>query len=187
MGSNWLRICVWVVVSLTVIGNVCVLVVLFSNRSELTVPKFLMCNLALADFSMGLYLLFIASIDLHSMGEYFNYAFDWQYGKQLLISDLWIFSISVLTLTGLGCQTAGFLTVFAGHLSIFTLTIITVERWFAIKFALYLNKRLRFKSAVGIMVAGWIYSMCMAAMPLFGISNYSSTRFVSMFVAIETR
>jgi thyroid stimulating hormone receptor len=90
----------------------------------------------------------------------------------------------------LGCQTAGFLTVFAGHLSIFTLTIITVERWFAIKFALYLNKRLRFKSAVGIMIAGWIYSMCMAAMPLFGISNYSSTRFVAIiysFLAVTYR
>jgi thyrotropin receptor len=81
MGSNWLRGSVWIVVTLTVVGNVCVLVVLFSNRSELTVPKFLMCNLALADFSMGLYLLFIASIDLHSMGEYFNFAFDWQYGE----------------------------------------------------------------------------------------------------------
>lgn len=81
MGSEWLRGSVWIVVTLTVSGNVCVLVVLFSNRSELTVPKFLMCNLALADFSMGLYLLFIASIDLHSMGEYFNFAFDWQYGE----------------------------------------------------------------------------------------------------------
>lgn len=28
------------------------------------------------------------------------------------------------------------------------------------------------------MVAGWIYSIIMAALPLFGISNYSSTRFV---------
>lgn len=81
MGSDWLRGSVWIVVTLTVSGNLCVLVVLFSNRSELTVPKFLMCNLALADFCMGLYLLFIASIDLHSMGEYFNFAFDWQYGK----------------------------------------------------------------------------------------------------------
>lgn len=81
MGSNWLRGSVWIVVSLTVSGNVCVLVVLFSNRSELTVPKFLMCNLSFADFCMGLYLLLIASIDLHSMGEYFNFAFDWQYGE----------------------------------------------------------------------------------------------------------
>lgn len=81
MGSNLLRGSVWVVVTLTVSGNACVLVVLFSNRSELTVTKFLMCNLAFADFCMGLYLLLIASIDLHSMGEYFNFAYDWQYGE----------------------------------------------------------------------------------------------------------
>lgn len=93
MGSNWLRGSVWIVVALTVIGNVCVLVVLFSNRSELTVPKFLMCNLAFADFSMGLYLLLIASIDLHSMGEYFNFAFDWQYG---IFNDLAKFAILYL-------------------------------------------------------------------------------------------
>jgi hypothetical protein len=98
MGSNWLRGSVWVVVSLTVIGNVCVLVVLFSNRSELTVPKFLMCNLALADFCMGMYLLFIASIDLHSMGEYFNYAFDWQYGEYSLISLSSLFINPILLL-----------------------------------------------------------------------------------------
>jgi thyrotropin receptor len=83
-----------------------------------------------------------------------------------------------LLFSGIGCQSAGFLTVFAGHLSIFTLTIITVERWFAITHAIYLNKRLKFKSAVCIMTSGWIYSICMAALPLFGISNYSSTRFV---------
>jgi thyrotropin receptor len=69
------------VVSLTVVGNVAVLIVLLSFRSEFTVPKFLICNLALADLCMGLYLMLIASIDLHSMGEYFNFAFDWQYGK----------------------------------------------------------------------------------------------------------
>lgn len=175
MGSNWLRGSVWVVVSLTVIGNVGVLVVLFSNRSELTVPKFLMCNLALADYCMGMYLLFIASIDLHSMGEYFNYAFDWQYGE--LTPDFIYDAINPNRCrAGIGCQTAGFLTVFAGHLSIFTLTIITVERWFAITRAIYLNKRIKIKTAVVVMIGGWIYSVIMAALPLFGISNYSSTR-----------
>lgn len=47
----------------------------------MSVPKFLICHLAFADLCMGLYLLLIASIDAHSMGEYFNFAFDWQYGK----------------------------------------------------------------------------------------------------------
>lgn len=69
------------VVALALIGNISVLLVLLSNQSEFTVPKFLMCNLALADFCMGVYLMLIASIDLHSMGEYFNFAYDWQYGK----------------------------------------------------------------------------------------------------------
>lgn len=87
--------------------------------------------------------------------------------------------IHIDVMVGMGCKTAGFLTVFAGHLSIFTLTIITVERWFAITHAIYLNKRLKFKHSVGIMICGWIYSICMASMPLFGISNYSSTRFVT--------
>lgn len=32
MGSNWLRGSVWIVVLLAVIGNVAVLIVLFSNR-----------------------------------------------------------------------------------------------------------------------------------------------------------
>ncbi|XP_062564743.1 lutropin-choriogonadotropic hormone receptor isoform X2 [Armigeres subalbatus] len=164
MGFDWLRGSVWVVLLLAVFGNVAVLVVLFSNRSDLTVPKFLICHLAFADLCMGLYLLLIASIDVHSMGEYFNYAFDWQYGY--------------------GCKFAGFLTVFSSHLSIFTLTIVTLERWFAITHAIYLNKRIKLSAATYIMIAGWIYSAVMAAFPLFGISNYSST---SICLPMEAR
>uniref|UniRef100_A0A182NG31 G-protein coupled receptors family 1 profile domain-containing protein n=1 Tax=Anopheles dirus TaxID=7168 RepID=A0A182NG31_9DIPT len=164
MGSHWLRGSVWVVVLLAVFGNVAVVVVLFSNRSDLTVPKFLICNLAFADLCMGLYLLLIASIDAHSMGEYFNYAFDWQYG--------------------VGCKVAGFLTVFASHLSIFTLTIVTLERWFAITHAIYLNRRIKLSAAMYIMVVGWVYAITMASFPLFGISNYSST---SICLPMEAR
>ncbi|XP_064556461.1 lutropin-choriogonadotropic hormone receptor isoform X2 [Drosophila montana] len=156
MGYQWLRIAVWIVVALAIVGNVAVLTVILSIKSESpSVPRFLICHLAFADLCLGLYLLLIASIDAHSMGEYFNYAFDWQYG--------------------LGCKIAGFLTVFASHLSVFTLTIITIERWFAITHAMFLNKRIKLGQAAGIMLTGWIYSIIMSALPLFGISNYSST------------
>ncbi|KRF79137.1 lutropin-choriogonadotropic hormone receptor isoform X2 [Drosophila virilis] len=156
MGYQWLRISVWIVVALAIVGNLAVLTVTLSIKSESpSVPRFLICHLAFADLCLGLYLLLIASIDAHSMGEYFNYAFDWQYG--------------------LGCKIAGFLTVFASHLSIFTLTIITIERWFAITHAMYLNKRITLRQAAGIMLTGWIYSIIMSSLPLFGISNYSST------------
>ena len=66
--------------SLAVFGNTAVIVVLFSHQSEFTVPKFLMLNLSVADLCMGLYLMLVAIQDLRSMGEYFNYAFAWQYG-----------------------------------------------------------------------------------------------------------
>lgn len=77
---------------------------------------------------------------------------------------------------GLGCQMAGFLTMFASQLSIFTLTVVTVERWFAIAYAMYLTRRLRLGMAAKIMLAGWVYSIFVAIIPLLGVSNYSSTR-----------
>ncbi|XP_060536402.1 lutropin-choriogonadotropic hormone receptor-like [Cylas formicarius] len=50
-----------------------------------------------------------------------------------------------------------------------------MERWFAIKYAIDLTKRIRLKTAIKIMFCGWIYSILMASFPLLGISNYSST------------
>ncbi|XP_059470293.1 thyrotropin receptor-like [Neocloeon triangulifer] len=155
MGNWWLRVSSWMVVLAAVFGNLAVLVVLLSSRFRMTVPKFLMCNLAFADLCMGTYLLMIAAMDVHSMGAYFNYAIDWQ--------------------EGYGCQVAGFLTVFASELSIFTLTLITSERWYAITYALHLDKRLKLFSAAKIMALGWLYSVTMATLPLLGISGYSKT------------
>jgi hypothetical protein len=78
---------------------------------------------------------------------------------------------------GAGCQVAGFLTVFASELSIFTLTVITSERWYTITYAIHLNKRLKLSTAGKIMAVGWIYAVVMAALPLMGISGYSKTRY----------
>lgn len=71
---------------------------------------------------------------------------------------------------------AGFLTVFASELSVYTLTVITGERWYAITHALHLDRRLRLGTAGRIMAAGWIYAVSMASLPLLGVSGYSRTR-----------
>ncbi|XP_021341626.1 follicle-stimulating hormone receptor-like [Mizuhopecten yessoensis] len=154
MGYEWLRIFVWFVVMAAILGNSVVLLVLASSKRKMTVPKFLMCNLAFADFLMGIYLLLLASIDVHTLGEYFNYAILWQNEG--------------------GCQTAGFLTVFSSELSIFTLTVITLERWYAISHAIHLTKRLKLRQAVFVMAVGWLYAIVMSMLPLVGISNYGN-------------
>ena len=80
MGDVLLRVAVWFVVVATVVANLAVMMVLMSGKFSMTVSKFLMCNLAFADFCMGLYLSIIAAIDLHTIGHYYNYAIDWQQG-----------------------------------------------------------------------------------------------------------
>ncbi|XP_014248617.1 lutropin-choriogonadotropic hormone receptor-like [Cimex lectularius] len=155
MGNWTLRVAVWLVAIAALVGNTAVLLVLLSSRFRMTVPKFLMCNLALADLCMGVYLLMIAIMDAKSIGDYFNAAIDWQ--------------------SGLGCQVAGFLTVFSSELSVLTLTVITTERWYTITYAIHMNKRLKLSTAVKIMAAGWVYAIIMAALPLMGVSGYYKT------------
>ncbi|CAL1533650.1 unnamed protein product, partial [Lymnaea stagnalis] len=164
MGYEWLRVFVWFVLLAALGGNLIVIIVLLTARSKLTVPKFLMCNLSFADFLMGLYLLLIASVDVHFLGEYFTHAVSWQNDG--------------------GCQVAGFLTVFASELSVFVLTVITMERWYAISQAIHVNKRLRMRQATGLMFFGWIYASSMALLPLFGVSGYGA---VSICLPMEAR
>lgn len=80
-----------------------------------------MCNLAMADFCMGLYLGFLAIVDASSLGEFRKMAIHWQYSS--------------------GCQVAGFFGVLSSELSVFTLAVITLERNYAITHAMHLNKR----------------------------------------------
>lgn len=74
--------------------------------------------------------------------------------------------------TSVGCQTAGFLGVLSSELSVYTLSVITLERNYAITHAMRLNKRLSLRHAGYIMLIGWTFAGAMASLPLFGVSDY---------------
>ncbi|KAM8832563.1 thyrotropin receptor [Spinachia spinachia] len=164
MGFGFLRVSVWFVSLLAVVGNVVVLLVLLTSHYKLSVSRFLMCHLAFADLCMGIYLLLIASVDLHTRAEYFNHAIDWQ--------------------TGPGCGLAGFFTVFASELSVYTLTVITLERWYAITYAMRLDRKLRLHHAAAVMLVGWVLCFLLALLPLFGVSSYQR---VSICLPMDTQ
>uniref|UniRef100_A0A8D3CRW3 Follicle stimulating hormone receptor n=1 Tax=Scophthalmus maximus TaxID=52904 RepID=A0A8D3CRW3_SCOMX len=153
MSTVFLRVLIWIISILALLGNSLVLLGLLGNPSKLTVPRFLMCHLAFADLCMGIYLIVIASVDVLTRGRYYNYAMDWQ--------------------KGLGCPSAGFITVFASELSVFTLTAITLERWHTITYALRLDRKIRLRHACIVMTAGWIFSSLAALLPTLGVSSYS--------------
>ena len=83
--------------------------------------------------------------------------------------------IDFFYIAGYGCHVAGFLTVFATELSIFTLTVISIERWYAITYAINLNKRLKLRQAAKIMSIGWCFALTMAFLPLINVNGYSRT------------
>lgn len=152
MGYDFLRILIWCISILAISGNAVVLIILITSKSKFSVPKFLMCNLAFADFCMGIYLLLIASVDIKTKSQYYNYAIEWQ--------------------TGSGCHAAGFFTVFASELSVYTLTAITLERWHTITYAMQLQRKVRLRHAFIIMISGWIFAIVVALLPIVGISSY---------------
>lgn len=165
LGYGFLRSVTWVVTVFAVAGNLAVLFILLSSHQKLTVSRFLMCNLAFADLCMGLYLLLIAAVDYRSRQEYYNYANDWQ--------------------TGPGCKAAGFLTVFASELSVYTLTMITLERWHTITHAMEMDRRLKLRHVALMMAAGWMFALLMALLPLLGISSYTKVS-ICLPMDIET-
>ncbi|XP_066534567.1 lutropin-choriogonadotropic hormone receptor [Hoplias malabaricus] len=162
VGFEFLRVAIWFINILAIVGNLTVLLVFFACRSKLTVPRFLMCHLAFADFCIGVYLLMIATVDLRTHGYYSQHAIEWQ--------------------TGAGCGVAGFLSVFGGELSVYTLSAITVERWHTITHALRLERRIGLTRAAAIMAVGWLLCLAMAVLPLVGVSSYSK---VSMCLPMD--
>ncbi|TRY94255.1 hypothetical protein DNTS_025324 [Danionella cerebrum] len=155
MGFTVLRVLIWFISILAIVGNTAVLLVLLTSRYKMTVPRFLMCHLAVADLCMGIYLLLIAAVDIHTQSRYYNYGIDWQMGG--------------------GCDAAGFFTVFSSELSVYTLTVITLERWHTITYAMQLERQMRLRHASAVMAAGWVFALMTALMPMAGVSNYRKT------------
>nr|ADV59773.2 luteinizing hormone receptor [Sebastes schlegelii] len=161
-GIQFLRVAIWLINILAITGNLTVLLVFFTSRNKLTVPRFLMCHLALADLCIGVYLLMIATVDLRTHGQYSQHAIEWQ--------------------TGPGCSAAGFLSVFGGELSVYTLSSITLERWHTITNAMQVERHLVLTQAASIMAAGWLICLGMGMLPLVGVSSYTK---VSMCLPMD--
>lgn len=94
----------------------------------------------------------LAIVDTTTLGQFKKSAISWQ--------------------TSSGCQVAGFLGVFSSELSVYTLTTITLERFYAITHAMHLNKRLSLKNGAYVMLAGWVFAFVMAVMPILHVSDY---------------
>lgn len=150
-----LRVFVWAIWVLALLGNGTVLFVAIAAREKLEVYQFLICCLAFADFCMGVYLAFLAAVDIRTFGavSFYQSALYWQKGP--------------------GCMAAGFIAIFASELSVFILIVLTLERVHTIAYVLKQNEKLKMRFAIGAAIVSVVLAAGLASLPLLEINSYS--------------
>ncbi|XP_077488622.1 uncharacterized protein LOC144099302 isoform X2 [Amblyomma americanum] len=151
LDSVVLRVAVWVVALVACLGNLLVLVGRLVLREPNAVHSFYIKNLALADLIMGVYLFVIASHDVMFRGEYIRHDFRWR--------------------RSVGCSVSGFLSTVSSEASVFTLTVITVDRFVSIMYPLSLKRR-TFRFAWLCMLFVWLLTLLLAAVPMMRPDYY---------------
>ena len=167
MGDWVLRCGVWIVFVLALCGNATVIIVILASHTKMDVSRFLISNLAFADLFMGIYLGFLAVVDISTLGSFHSYGAEWQMSA--------------------GCRTAGFLAILSSELSVFTLTVITLERYIAIKNAIRVNRKLQLKNAIIVMIIGWVFALVTATLPLVGVNSYEKFSVCLPFEISDTK
>ncbi|CAG5135744.1 unnamed protein product [Candidula unifasciata] len=116
IGDTVQRVLLWIVGIIAVLGNFTVIVCRFVwNKSVLNKAYgIFVTNLGVSDFIMGVYLLVIASADLYYNGIYITKNIYW---KQSLV-----------------CHIAGFLSTLSSETSAFFVLLVTIDRYFVLKF-----------------------------------------------------
>ena len=145
-----LQIAIWVLGALAFLGNL--FVIGWRVKTEkLRVSSLLILNLGVSDLLMGIYLLIIGAVDWYYRGVYIVHADTWR--------------ASAL------CKTSGFLAMFSSEVSVFTMTVITMDRVVSIIFTFKLPQ-LRVKHARNVLIVGWIVCFVFSVLPATGLEYF---------------
>ena len=147
-----LRICIWILGCIAIVGNLTVIIWRIKDKEENRVQSMLITNLSIADFLMGVYLLIIAAMDARWKGEYFKHDTAWR--------------------SGIGCKLAGILSMLSSEVSVMILTIITAVRYVTVVYSFKVRRINRKKAAVFCTIA-WILGILISVIPTFNISYFS--------------
>ncbi|XP_060551778.1 G-protein coupled receptor GRL101-like [Ruditapes philippinarum] len=153
MSNFVLRVSIWILGLVAFWGNIVVVVWRTRDLRNGKVHSFLITNLAIGDFLMGVYMMIIAIVDFYYRGNYILHDRFWRE------SEL--------------CKFAGFISTFSSELSVLTLTVITLDRLVCIIFPLHF-RRLKLRDASYVMCFVWALVLAISAVPLTGIDYFGN-------------
>ena len=148
-----LRVVIWLVGLSTLVGNaVTLLYRLVWEREVLKKPYGLfVTNLGVSDFLMGVYLVIIAIVDAAFFGEYVLYDYTWRHSPL--------------------CQAAGVLVTMSSLTSILFISLITVERYLAVRYP-YGEVRLSVHTVRAAVLGVWMFGLTAAVLPLMPFTRH---------------
>ncbi len=152
MANDILRIFLWILGSLALCGNSIVLIYRVFIENDRSVNSFLISNLAIGDFFMGVYMISVASVDAYYKGVYIENSYSWRYSAF--------------------CKFLGFLSTFASEVSVFILCAITADRFINIVFP-FTQKKLTLPSARICMIVIWSVAFLIGIIPVLPLDYFA--------------
>ena len=150
MQNNVLRVFMWILGFSALVGNLAAILWRLNEKPMKrsithSLQNFMIGNLAVSDFLMGLYMVILASVDAYYRKEYFIYSDTWRSSRL--------------------CKFAGFLCLLSGEASVFFLTLISFDRFMGTVFPF---SRFRFKMDT-VKITGlalWCISFVISIVPV---------------------
>lgn len=142
-----LKVIVWIMGIFAILCNLVVFIYRWNVKIEKkNVPSFLILNLALADFLMGVYLISIGTADRFMQGKYAKEEKVWLHGPF--------------------CKICGIISSISSEMSVFTLLNMTIDRYLWIVYPFSTNK-IGIKKAKIIMACAWSVAIIVFVIPAF--------------------
>ncbi|XP_051515733.1 leucine-rich repeat-containing G-protein coupled receptor 6 isoform X2 [Myxocyprinus asiaticus] len=154
--DSWVvRLGMWLISLVSLMGNSFLLVTVFASPSYLSPVKFIIGTISGANLLTGLCTGTLALVDAQTFGAFALHGAQWEMGA--------------------GCQATGFLSVLASEGSILFLTLAAVQCSVSVSCVRAYGKSPSLGSVQGASVACLLLSLAVAALPLIGIGEYGAT------------
>ena len=162
LSKQILSVFLWIFGCSSLVGNALVLSWgrFRQHKKEISVQFLLICNLAVSDLLMGIYMIIVASADMHYVDSFPMHSEAWR--------------------TGIICKVAGALAICSSEASVLFVTLISVDRFHGMRYP-YSAHRLRGRSTKTCVVCIWLFASILGAVPsiLAGVNtNFYDTSHV---------
>ncbi|MEQ2177126.1 hypothetical protein GOODEAATRI_000661 [Goodea atripinnis] len=157
LGSWLVRVGLWSISLVSLLGNAILFLSLFGSPGSLSPLRFIVACMGASNLLMGVCTCTLVLVDAFTLGEFSDHGARWEAGP--------------------GCQATGWVWVFASEASVLLLTLAAVQCGVSVTCARAYGKSPSLGSVRTCACFCLTISLTLASLPLFGVGEYGSSPF----------